>query len=372
MPTASTWQFLLTSLGGQVIGEITQGTNRQVTLPLNGVPTANFTIPVWHPLASNVLGLDALLKVYRRDSLTGTRTLVFHGPLLSAEEVGTDTTQTIQAAATGPFWRLTKRFIGQSKAGIQFGTDAAMIDLGTIAQTLITTTNGVGFTGIGNGSTTPSTSGVFGPVWLQNVAEAIATLSAGINSFDYEVFPTEPTFPAGSIPQIGVFNAQPLIGVQNPKVVFEYGTSRANITSYDRQRTLQDVVNRGIMSLQGWPDGSGTQDLIVNTDPTSIAARGIFEDVLNDNGVVDDGLRLELVNANLQYRANARERVTFTVAKNARPAPFVDYKVGDWVRARAVVGGSIRFDAMFRIWGITFTIDQNGNEALDLQLVQDG
>lgn len=371
MPSASTWQFLLTDLSGEVLGEINQGENRQVTLPLNGVPTANFVIPVWHPQATNVLGLDALLKVYRRDVITGINTLVFHGPLLSAEEVGDDNTQTIQAAATGPFWRLSKRFLGQSKAGLQIGTDTAMVDLGTIAQSLLTATNGVGFTGIGNGTTTASTPGVFGPVWLQNVAEAIATLSAGINSFDYEVAPTEPTNPAGTIPQIGVLNCIPLIGTQKPNAIFEYGTTRANVASYDRQRTLQDIVNRGIMSLQGWPDGT-KQDLLINTNSASITARGIYEDVLNDNGVLDDGLRMELINANLQYRATARERVTFTVAQNARPAPFVDYKVGDWVRARAVTSGSIRFDAMFRIWGITFKIDQNGNEALDLQLVQDG
>lgn len=370
MPTPPKWQFLLTDLQGTVIGEINQGSDRTVSLPLNRIPTASFTIPLWHNLAPSVLNLDCLLKVYRRDQVTGTNTLVFHGPLISAEEAVTSTTQTIMATATGPFWRLSKRYLGQSKAGFALGTSTSLLDLGTIAQSLLTTSNGVGYTGISAGATEASTNGAFGPVWLKNVAEAIAELAAGFNSFDYEVAPTEPTNVAQPFPQIGVMNCRSIIGAQKPDAVFEYGTARGNVASYNRKRDLENLVNRGIMSVSGWPDGT-TADLLFGTDAASITARGIYEDVLNDAGVIDDTLRTGLINANLQYRATAREQVTFSVAANSRPTPFVDYIVGDWVRGRAVVRGSVRFDAMFRIWGITFKIDQNGNEALDLQLVQD-
>lgn len=377
MPSPPRWQFILTDLAGTQIGEITQAAERTITLPLNRIPTASFQIPLWHPLASTVLGLNCLLKVYRRDNVTGTNTLVFHGPLMSAEEAATDTQQTIAATATSPMWRLTKRFIGTTKAGILFGNpgtvdppvDPTLIDLGTIAQSILTTVNGLGFTGIANGTTTASTNGVYGTLWLKNAAEAIAELSAGLNSFDYEIAPQEPSG-AGAVPQIGVLNCIPLIGASKPDAIFEYGTPRGNVSSYNRKRDYENLMNAGIISLQGWPDGT-TQDVLTRTDDTSIGIVGRYEDVVSDAGVLDDALRYSLLDAHLAARAYAREIVTFTVSQNARPAPFTDYIVGDTVRGRAVVRGSLRFDAMFRIWGITFKIDQNGNEALDLQLVQD-
>ena len=377
MPTPPRWQFILTDLAGNQIGEITNGAERTVSLPLNRIPTAGFRIPLWHPLAGDVLGLNCLLKVYRRDSVTGTNTLVFHGPLLSAEEAATDNQQTVAVTATGPMWRLTKRFIGTSKAGILFGNPGSveppvaptLVDLGTVAQQILTTVNGSGSTGIGNGTTVASTNGVYGTLWLKNAGEAIAELSSGLNSFDYEVAPQEPSG-GGGVPQIGVLNCIPIIGTTKPDSIFEYGTARGNVVNYNRKRDYENVMNAGFISVAGWPDGT-TQDVLGRTNDTSIGIVGRYEDVVNDAGVIEDGLRYSLLDAHLAARSYAREIVTFSVAQNARPAPFTDYIVGDRIRARAVVRDSVRFDAMFRIWGITFRIDQNGNEALDLQLVQD-
>jgi hypothetical protein len=363
------WQFILTDLAGNQIGEISQAAERSVTLPLNRIPTATFRIPLWHPLAGNVLGLNCLLKVYRRDIVTGVNQLVFHGLLLSAEESAADNQQTIAVTATGPMWRLTKRFIGTTKAGILFGP--TLSDLGTIAQQILTAANGVWSTGINNGTNVASTNGVYGTVWLKNVGEAIAELSSGLNSFDYEVAPIEPVGTAhANSPYIGVLNTIPLIGSTKPDAIFEYGTARGNVVTYNRRRDFENLLNAGLISVSGWPDGT-TQDVLVRNADSSITAYGRYEDVVNDAGVTDDGLRYALLDANLAARSGAREIVTFSVAQNSRPAPFTDYIVGDTIRGRAVVRGSLRFDAMFRIWGITFKIDQNGNEALDLQLVQD-
>lgn len=388
MPTPPRWQFILTDLAGNQIGEITQADSRTVTLPLNRVPTASFTLPLWHPLASSVLALNCLLKVYRRDQVTGTNRLVFHGPLVSAEEAGSSDGQTIGVSAAGPMWRLTKRFIGTTKGGILFGNpgvtanptavppvvgvDPVLIDLGTIAQQILTAVNGVFYTGIANGSTGASTNGVYGTLWLKNAGEAVAELSAGLNSFDYDVAPQEPGTVINGHPTIGTLNITSIIGQNRPDAIFEYGTPRGNVASYNRKRDYENVMNDGYISLSGWPDGvTAAQDLIRRTDTTSRDTIGLYQDIANDAGVIDDGLRTLILDAHIAARKSAREILTFTVASNARPAPFTDYIVGDYVRARAVVRGSVRFDTTFRIWGVTFKIDQNGNEALDLQLVQD-
>jgi hypothetical protein len=217
--------------------------------------------------------------------------------------------------------------------------------------------------------------GSVGPYWLKPASEAIAELAAGLNSFDYAVYPTEPTdVGKGSggtmIPQIGYLHVQDIIGTTKANAIFEYGTPRANVTGYTRSATRDGYLNRAIVPLPGWPDGAAG-DLRTVEDAARITAVGLYEEAVSDGGVTDNGLRDNIGNEHLKYRKVPKIIVTFTVAQNTSPQPFLDYIVGDFVRARAEVRGIVRFDSMFRIWGITFGLDQNGNEALDLQLVQE-
>lgn len=371
MPAPPQWTFVLTDLNGAVLGELIGATQRTLTLPLNRVPTVSFQLPLWHPLGDTVLTQDALVKVYRRDVL-GTQRLVFCGPLTDSEENGDALNQSIAATASGPFVRLTNgRFIGTTKAGIRFPSSGTA-DLGAVAGQILTTANGSGYTGIEVGTVTGAASiadGSVGPYWLKNAGEAIAELASGLNTFDWEIAPTEPTNVGKAWPQIGAMNIYSLLGAQKPNAILEYGTPRANVTGYNR-KVARTYANHVIVPTSGWPDGTAL-DLIVRTDATSITNRGLWQVVVNDGGVIDDTLRQSIGDEHLKYRKDPHQIVTFTPAVNARPAIFTDYIVGDWIRARAVVRSSVRFDSMFRIWGATFTLDQNGNESLDLQLVQE-
>lgn len=369
MPAPPTWTFILTDLNGAVLGELIGATNQTISLPLNRVPTVSFQLPLWHPLGDTVLTQDALVKVYRRDIL-GTQRLVFCGPLTDSEENGDALNQSIAATASGPFIRLTNgRVIGTTKAGIKFPASGTA-SYAVIAQQIITTANGSGYTGIENGTITGTiASGAVGPYYLKNPGEALAEISSGINTFDWEIAPTEPTNVGKAWPQIGTFNAYNLLGQQRPNAILEYGTPRANVTGYDR-KVARTYANSVIVPTSGWPDGTAL-DLITRTDATSITNRGLWEVVANDAGVVDTTLRQKIGDEHLKYRKDPHQIVTFTPAVNTRPAIFTDYIVGDWIRARAVVRSSVRFDSMFRIWGATFSLDQNGNESLDLQLVQE-
>jgi hypothetical protein len=388
------WQFILTDLYGAVHGELTKASARKVTLPHLRVPSATCTIPMFHEQASNVLNTDCLLKAYRIDPVTGTKTLAFHGPVVSADENGEAGVQTISITAAGPFWRLTKRLIPTSKlvTGAQYGDATSLIDLGTIARTVLADVNGAHFTGIdGNTSNgalhTNSSSAWAGKWFLKNAAEAIAELAAGLNSFEHRVRPTEPTAYANpqGWPRIALFDVAPILGVTRPDAIFEYGTTRANVASYTRNVSRDGLLTNAVVSVSGWPDtvernpppdgspagtlGDPKYSLVQTPDGTSVTNRGLFEEVVPDAGVLDDGLRTQIGQFHAYYRKDPRNIVTFKPAVNARPAPFVDYEVGDTVRARAFVSGSLRFDALFRIWGLTFDVDENGNENVELELV---
>lgn len=383
------WQFVLTDLFGNSYGEVTRASERKVTLPHLRVPTASFTIPIWHELAPTLLDSDTLLKAYRIDPVTAQRDLAFHGPVLTAEENGDSGVQTLACTAAGPMWRLSKRIIPGSKlqSGVQYGAEGALLDLGTIARTVLSEVNGAHYSGINLGTQENSISGWVGPWWLKNAAEAIAELAGGLNSFEHRIRPTEATAhgnPQGW-PTIGLFDVAPLLGQTRPDAIFEYGTPRANVASYRRANSRDTLLTRAILSVQGWPDGvdreappegspEGTlgaekYHLVERENASAIALRGLFEEVVSDAGVLDDGLRGTIGDYHVDIRKQPKQNIVFTPAANARPAPFVDYNVGDFVRARCIVAGTTRFDAQFRIWGITFDLDQNGNESVDLELV---
>lgn len=365
------WQFILTGLDGTVIGELTGADSRKVTLPHLRVPTASFTIPLWHQHAAAVMDQDCLLRCYRIDSRSNTRTLAFHGPIISAEENG-ESGQTIAANAAGPYWRLARRHIGTTVAGISWGTAAVPVDLGLIAHNILDTVNGPSFTGIDKGTRTATSTGVYGPVWLKPAAEAIAEMSAGVSSFEMEVAPTEPfaSGGAGGWPRIGLMNIAPTIGTVQSNAIFEYGDGSRNVVSYSRKVDREGMANRIFIPVQGWPDTPEAGELLITrNDATSQTARGLLEAVANDNGIISGSLRTQLADFHLLYRKNPRQQITFKPAPNAYPSPLVDYKLGDTIRARAVVRGNVRFDALFRVWGLSFEIDSTGNEDTSLELV---
>lgn len=354
------WTFVLTDLSGTVLGEVTNADDRQVVLPLNRVPTAAFKVPLQHTLASYIMDTDTRLKCYRDGVLR------FHGPVISAEETGDALSQSISVAAAGAAWILGMRLVGKSKSGWAYGTAGTTYDKCYIASQALALVN-TDFTGITAGTIGTSTNTSVGPYWYKPCLEIIAEMSSSVNAFDWEVAPTEPTSTGPGL-QIGLFNCSNLIGTAKNDAIFEYGTTKANVVEYKRQVTRDKLLTRGYILAPGWPSGT-TQDALVSSDATAITARGWYEDVVADGGVTWDTLRQQLVDEHVRVRKQARQTIYFTPAPNASPAPFTDYIVGDQVRARAVVNDIARFDAMFRVWGITFNLDKNGNERVELELI---
>jgi hypothetical protein len=372
MPSPPTYYSVITDMAGAVIGPLRGAKALTISLRHKGLPTVGLQVPLWHPYAEHLISQDVLLKVYRRDTL-GTNKLLFIGPVLGAEENGDTLNQTLAVTAVGPFWRLTKRRIGMTKAGIEFGSEATPVDLARIARDALVTANGAGYTGIEapvDPAHTQIANGGTGIMWVKNVAELITELAAGLNSFDFRVDPIEPTNVGKAFPQIGYLNIQPMIGSSKPNVIFEYGTGRANVASYSRSISRDEMLNQAIVNVQGWPDAS-SGDLIVRNDTAAQTARGLLQEVVPDGGITDDTMRTQIADEHLKYRSSPKVIVKFTPVLNAVPSPFVHYDVGDWVRARAVVRESVRFDSMMRIWGLTLSIDDGGNESTELQLVQE-
>lgn len=365
MPSAT---FILSDMAGVTLGEIKGPTEAAISLPHLRLGTTTIKVPMWHPRAEDAMAQDTLLWVKRTDHL-GVLRPVLSGVTIAVEENGGTDGQTCAITAVSPFWRLNKRLLGKTKAGFAVGTPEAPVDIGEIMQTTLDTANGEGFTGIVRGTTAATNAAFLQQVWLKPVAQQIAELSASIAGPEFEIAPIAQGQFQGGVPILAQMNAAALIGgITREDAIFEYGTSRGNCTGYNRARTLDGVMTKGWISVSGWPDGT-TDELRTLSDAAAIAARGLYEDIVPDGGIIDPGLRDSLVSAHLDVRYTWRQTITFTPEINARPGFQSDYNVGDFIRARAVVRGRVRFDAWFRVWGVTLTYDANGNEQVELELL---
>lgn len=366
------WSFVLTDLSGINYGELTNAYERKVSLPHMRVPSASFRIPLESERADDLLNNDCLLECWRTDNVTGQKDLAFRGPLVTVEEGAVGDVKMVTGTAAGPFWRLTKRIIPNST--LTTGYVQTSVEQGQAARDVLSAVNLIHYTGISNGTySSTGLSAPVGPWFIKNAAEAIAELSVSFGSFEYEVKPVKNanTFSPGGWPEIGLLNIAPVVGQTRLDTVFEYGGSGTpNVASYTRTVDRTGILNEALVSVQGWPDsppsGSG---LISRSDSASIAARGLFTELVPEAGIIDNTLREKLGDEHLYYRKQPRQRIVFNPVRNANLRPFIDYVTGDTVRARATVNGKLRFDAWFRIWGTEITVSENGDEEVALELV---
>jgi hypothetical protein len=363
------WQFILTDLSGNILGEITNANTRVVTLPLNQLPTCTFKIPVLHPLSPYLSDptWDGLVKAYRT-SQAGVRSLAFIGPVVTTQEVGDNTgPPMIAVSASSAMWRLSFRLLGTTATGWTMGNATTTYDLTAIVTQMLSDSNTAGYTGIERGTTATTSNGAAGTYWMKPTLDAIAEMSVGLNAFDFEVAPVEPTNVGKAWPQIGTLNTPALIGSTKSNAIFEFGTGKANVISYGRQLDRSNFLNTGYINQPAVSDHSG---ILSDTDAVSVAQRGVFQGLVDDGGTQWDVLRQQIVNMNVNIRTQARQVISFAPHQNAIPEPLVDYIVGDTVRCRIFVQNIQRLDADMRIWGITFNIDDLGNESPVLALIQ--
>lgn len=369
MAASGKWQVLLTDLNGSLHGELVGVKDLKVYQPLMRVPTCTFTVPIWNPYINTLMDNDCLIKAYRTDPVTGGKSLAFHGPVVSGDENGSAEAQSVAVTAAGPLWRLSKRIIPGSDAplGLKYPVTGEL-SLGEIAHWIVTTCNGGGMTGIKTNDLAPGLpTGVLAAGTLKNAGEALAEIASGLNTFEFDMVPIEPEA-TGSFPYIAAMNVYGVVGYNSrPDAIFEYGTSKANVASYQRIVSREGMLTKGYIVSDNWQEPN-TPNGLLTTTADNVGSRGLFEDVVPEGGLRDNTLRTYILNEHIAVRKNPREIINFTCATGARPSPGIDFQLGDFVRCRAVQRGSVRFDAMFRVWGITYNLGATGNENIELEL----
>lgn len=385
MPS-KTYRFAICDRDGGNAEDLVNVGERSVTLIQNGMATAAFRMRLDNLAAPAILGaanpdtrLVKLLKVYRNN------VLLFIGPIVAASESASGEGGVIGVTAADPLWTLQRRLFGKSVdantrgVGYTEGTSLSPVDLGSIAQHLIENANADASFGAAERDTgirtlnawvTASSNDFVGPWYFKPVSEAILEMSAMLTGYDFRLIYVEPLIDAQGV-KLAEFHAAASMAVARDEVIFEYGTGKRNMKGYNRPLTLDGGANVTYALPSGFPDSHPAgQAPIVNNNSTatSRAARGVLEAVVSSDLAVDSN-RQALVNEHARIRQNPREQVTFEVKSDVEYDYGTDFTVGDIITGRAKIGDSTRFDALFRIYGVTLSPSNEGTETLSLTVL---
>ena len=198
--------------------------------------------------------------------------------------------------------------------------------------------------------------------------EAIMTLINQENGCDIEVDPANR--------QLNVYGKK---GSVKSDVWFGFNWGPENIVSFSNQISTADIANY----LVGRATGI-TAQLVYNKDSYSVENYGIFEDSLNINltSTTDAATKLAAYTAAEYFFRSGPEfsysdspfstySITpypYTIGSSV-PEPFEAYNIGDIVKFRAVREPRVDVEGSFRVFGMSVSISNDGNESIgDLRM----
>ena len=358
------WQLVLTDLSGVRLGDLSDAHDRRLNFGLSTLNSGSFTVSTDHPLANTLLDANSLVLVYSKvGSATSVLRMVAH--LVTVEEVANSSGSTIAVTfAEAGYYRLQHRLLGRSVTGYTGGTAAAPVNRATLAANVIGLLNLGGPTGVNTGTMTSSGTAAVGPWRYKQGMEALTDLAFASDGYDFVFDPVDP-----ATGNVALFRCADTIGSNRPDAVFEYGTGRHNVSSYKRQVSRDNLLNTAYVMPSGFPDN--TADTISSViDAASVTTYGPWHGVISTDlttTVARDALAAEHV----ALRKAPRQRIEF-VPDSSAPVFGTDYTIGDTVTARAEhPANSIRFNAAFRVYGVSVAVSDEGLEQLTLTLIAD-
>lgn len=362
---------------GPIRGAVTE---RQFTpRPLRQIPTGKFTVRADNAMAPWLAqGDKTRVKVYR-DGL-----LWMNGPVVSFEKTRDDQGGTIAVGVAGIGWVAGKRLVGKSQPGMVIGSPTALVDKSEAMGQVLDAINADGATGIIRGTLTPSPPGYFGPWRFKPALEAWSEISA-TDGPEWEIEPLDTA--TRSDGAFGRLNAASAFGTDRPDAVWEFGTGKRNVKTWRHVVNPDTVANRVFHLPAGFPDAA-TAAIISGEDATSRADRGLYEATVAADITVD-ALRQQLVAQHVFTRAAPSQIITFEPRMEVVGDLVyrTDYQEGDLIRFHALerfpvfdptTGARIgtqeidTVDAIFRIYAVTFTFDQQGNATPTFTIISEG
>jgi hypothetical protein len=384
------WKFILVnSKDLSEIGELHQARDKSLNLALNTPGSASFTYSFEGNLAADIQPISTGVMAYRKGS-TDSYKLVWSGYINEIAEDVTNATMTV--SAVGWFERLNKRIaradlVYKSKfdnniiisngmstssgscasgilpvanliataSGYTIAEDSMIVVQGSNPNTPTWMTPGAYYSGMRGENGTASGASLQDLSIKQDASfgEAIMTLVNQENGCDVEVDP--------ATRELNVYGKK---GSVKSDVWFGFNWGPENIQNFSNQISTADLANY----LVG--RASATTPQAIYSDNESINSYGIFEDSLNitlktsSTEVLAFYTAAEYFFRSMPDRSHTISPYPYTIGSSV-PEPFEAYNIGDIVKFRAVREPRVDIEGSFRVFGISLSISNDGNENID-------
>lgn len=354
------WTYVLCKSNGDRIGEIRNAVERSVTLGINRVSTASFSILGSNALLLNLFAEDTLLQIWEDGNL------LFYGDVLTPELATSGTAEplTIKVNAVNPAWRLTRRILGKSKGGTNYTGDKA-----AATKTMIDELNAESETGIKTQAVSSGSTGTYIAGPYKAALPCINDLAHGLDGFDWYMAPL-----LNQEPKIALYEAAAVYGSKR-NAVFEFGTGASNVRQLTFLRDRSNLTNRAFHLPDEGIDAEGAE-VLSKEDATSIASHGLYEEVTDGFGLTDKTLREGWLSEVIRVKKNPRFVVSMTQdiddGTGRVPKYGTDYGLGDFVHARALVEGVTLFNGLVRVYQTKIDLDSNGTATVTPTLIEEG
>lgn len=386
--SAATWKFMLARARDlRNLGELTQARDRSLQLVLNRSGLLSFNVPMSDELGGQIYPAEYAVKAYR-DGSQGLK-LIWSGYVNTVEEDVANDRMSVNCVG---WWdRLAKRLLMKDTTVFEKVDDAA-IAKALLAHANAGLTDGEYPAAVTSAPMPVATGGDYTvhwpagsspntPTWLkwggtlpdegrsgstayvgaertilplphfQTVIQTqIQSLSDIENGYDWAIDPATREF----------FIYRHRRHVRND-VVFGYRFGPENVAAFNRQIDGSTLANFGIATgstyiPQGYPDEESQRYY------------GPFEEVYS----LSDAKSIDVLRAyavgEIALKRFPRQLYTITpfnwTVENSVPEPFVEYDLGDQVRFVAQQPPRISINQQVRVFGISVSIDAEGNEKL--------
>lgn len=361
------------------LGVLDTASNRSIVLGLNAPESAAFTINTHDLLAPAIIPVETCIVCYRNGELK------WSGPVWTINETVADQQESVNVTCVGWFQLLLERLLrtGAVGHGIEEGspthgvgpteTTSALeqayssMEPQAIAQDLLERANYEYPTGITVGIIEPNPAKVKWNVkyqQFQNIGQAIQQLSNTEGGFDFRVDPATlklniyyKPVKAGTT----VFGR----GQDRTNTVFGYGWGPKNLASLQRTIDGSALANQvtAVSSIGGVAGSHSTP---------SIARYGLFQKqtslpTVTGEIILEAYTAIEVLTLENPLPIYGFEPLPLRADGNV-PEVMGEYDIGDFVYLGANYGRMVVFNSAktgpqaVRVFGLTLSIDDNGNE----------
>lgn len=357
------WRVLAFTNDGNFIAELTELSQRSMTLTLNGIDSASFSMTLDNPNANSILPGSTVVKIWREwdGRIINPLRPDFGGIVFPAGEDGEG--NAFDLTAFSPLHLLRRRFIHEP-----YNPSGVPEDQSTTLWNLVNYTNGRGRTGIRQGTLVTTVDRIAVLENLTNVWAAIEELTRVDGAV--EIAPTYVHLDGDD--RIMEFSTAFPLGLARTDIRIDYRIGLNNATSAEREfLTEEQEFSNYVKYIGQVSDDPESAIQAFAIDSGSIDGYWLVERVERDDSIQTADLLQAKADHDIEEASTPIQSVSMRIDPTRVPRFGQHFGMGD-IFPVAAKRGRMEFDAHHRVVGATLNVSDADIETAEIQLIAPG